>query len=146
MRLSLISRTGLRSVRKLVDERRAVAPRPLVVHLKLRDHALSGIVLQHIEDDRAFVAESRLCIREYIAGIVAFQPSDGTTFEALDVLQIRFTVAGGTVTPDGDPTTLLTMATANTPVAMLADPEDRLWVGVSTATGTTFVVLGRKPD
>lgn len=79
-------------------------------------------------------------------GIVAFQPSDGTTFEALDVLQIRFTVAGGTVTPDGDPTTLLTMATANTPVAMLTDPEDRLWVGVSTATGTTFVVLGRKPD
>lgn len=79
-------------------------------------------------------------------GIVAFQPSDPMTFEALDVLQIRYAADGGAVTAEGAPSALLTLATANTPVAMLTDPEDRLWVGVPEGAGTTFVVLGRKPD
>ena len=78
-------------------------------------------------------------------GIVAFQPSDGSTFEALDAVQIRFTVANDQVTVDGAPTELLKLATPNTPLSMLTDPQDRLWVGVPTGTGTTFVVLGRKP-
>lgn len=83
-------------------------------------------------------------------GIVAFQPSDGMTFEALDVLQIRYTAAGDTVTADGAPSPLLTLAAPNTPVAMLTDPQDRLWVGFPTGTAgnpeMTFVVLGRKPS
>jgi hypothetical protein len=76
-------------------------------------------------------------------GILAFQPSDAATFEALNVLQIRVTVAGDVVTAAA-PSELLALATPNTAVAMLTDPEDRLWVGVPDGAGTTFVVLARK--
>ncbi|MBK8259582.1 MAG: hypothetical protein IPK82_43870 [Polyangiaceae bacterium] len=79
------------------------------------------------------------------AGIVAFQPADGTTFEALDVLQVRYTSTGGTIAVNGEPAPLLKLATPATPLALLADPDNRLWVGVPTETGTTFVVLARKP-
>lgn len=78
-------------------------------------------------------------------GIMAFQPADGTTFEALDVLQLRYTSSGGTIEANGALSVLLKLAKAATPLAMLTDPDNRLWVGVPTDTGTTFVVLARKP-
>lgn len=82
-------------------------------------------------------------------GIVAFQPSDPSTFEALDVLQIRYSVKNGTITKEGEPTPLLTFPAPNTATAMLTDPEGRLWVGLPVHEGdtttTTFVVLARKP-
>lgn len=81
-------------------------------------------------------------------GIVAFQPSDASSFEALDVLEIRYSVKDGHVTAESQPKPLLTFPKANTPVAMLTDPEGRLWVGVPVDDGggatTTFVVLARK--
>lgn len=79
-------------------------------------------------------------------GIVAFQPSDAMTFEALDVLQIRYSVNAGAIAPDGEPSALLKLATPNTALAMLADPQERLWVAVPTQEGTTFVVIGKKPE
>ncbi len=82
-------------------------------------------------------------------GIVAFQPSDSATFEALDVLEIRYSVKDGKVTAESGPKPLLTFPEANTAVAMLTDPEGHLWVGVPVTDGakttTTFVVLARKP-
>jgi hypothetical protein len=82
-------------------------------------------------------------------GIVAFQPSDSSTFEALDVLEIRYSVKDGKVTAESSPKPLLTFPAPNTAVAMLTDPEGHLWVGVPVQDGgkttTTFVVLARKP-
>lgn len=81
-------------------------------------------------------------------GIVAFQPADGTTFEALDVLQSRYSVANDSITTAGAPEPLFALTTPNTPLAMLTDPLDHLWVGVPSADGTTttFVVIARKPQ
>jgi hypothetical protein len=79
-------------------------------------------------------------------GIVAFQPSDAMTFEALDVIELRYTATNDTVTAKTTPKTLFALPTPNTPVALLVDPQDRLWVGVPSATGTTFVVITRKPQ
>ncbi|MEZ4300894.1 MAG: hypothetical protein R3B70_38525 [Polyangiaceae bacterium] len=76
-------------------------------------------------------------------GIVAFQPADGNTFDALDVIQVRYTAAGGAVTPAGEPSTLLKLA-PNTPVVLLVDPKGMLWVGLPSAKGTTLAVMGRK--
>lgn len=82
-------------------------------------------------------------------GIVAFQPSDAMSFEALDVLQIRYSASGQAITAQDPPAALLTFPSPNTPVALITDPQDRLWVGVPVidggATTTTFVVLTRKP-
>lgn len=83
------------------------------------------------------------------AGILAFQPSDASSFEALDVLQIRYSTSADGITVEAAPAPLLTFPSPNTPVAMLTDPQDRLWVGVPVSDGgtmtTTFVVLARKP-
>jgi len=88
---------------------------------------------------------------ESAEGIVAFQPADAMTFEALDVLQIRYTATNDTVTAPEPPEVLFSLplqppATAKPSVGMLTDPLDHLWVGVPTATGTTFVVIARKPQ
>jgi hypothetical protein len=78
-------------------------------------------------------------------GIVAFQPSDAMSFEALDITEIHYSVTAGKVSADGKPSTLVTFPMKNTPVALLTDPQDHLWVGVPTMAGTTFAVLARKP-
>lgn len=84
-------------------------------------------------------------------GIAAFQPSDASSFEALDVLHVRYSVDSGALTAS-DPAPLLALKTANTPVALFADPAGRLWAGVSNldsggnAVSTTFVVLARKAE
>ena len=85
-------------------------------------------------------------------GVLAFQPADGMTFEALDVLQVRYTVENGALVTSSMPPALLALKTPNTPVALLTDTEDRLWAGVSilddqgAPVSTTFVVIARKPD
>src|SRR5688572_20439574 len=73
MRASLMSRTGLRSVGKLVDECGPIGPCGFV-HVEFRDDPLPGVLLQHIKDDRTFVPESWQRVGEYIAGVVALQP------------------------------------------------------------------------
>src|SRR4029078_4745702 len=78
-------------------------------------------------------------------GIVAFQPSDGKTFEAQDVLQLRYKVVAAKIIAQGMPTPLLSMDMANKPAVMLVDPQERLWVGVASGDGSVFVVLARKP-
>jgi hypothetical protein len=81
-------------------------------------------------------------------GILAYQPSDGTTFLPLDVLEQRYTVSSGKLAAMGVPTTLLQAATANALLYVFVDDQDRLWVGtdkVAPATGATYVVLQRTP-
>jgi hypothetical protein len=81
-------------------------------------------------------------------GILAYQPSDGTTFLPVDVLEQQYTVAGGKLEAMGVPTTLLQAATANAFLYVMVDDQDRLWVGTDKAaplTGATYVVLARTP-
>lgn len=81
-------------------------------------------------------------------GIVAYQPSDATTFLPVDVLEQQYTVAGGKIAAMGVPKTLLQAATANALLYVMVDDQDRLWVGtdkVAPATGATYVVLTRTP-
>jgi hypothetical protein len=82
-------------------------------------------------------------------GLLAFQPSDPNTYEALDVVEQRFTIDGATITPS-DPTDapkkLLHFTTANTPAHLVADGAGRLWMGVPASdTSTRFYVIARKP-
>ncbi len=83
-------------------------------------------------------------------GICAFQPFDGTSFAALDVVAVHYTVEANAVVPDGEPKPLITPAVAGTALTLLSDPTDRLWVGVPTKEGqndtTTFLVLSRTPE
>jgi hypothetical protein len=81
-------------------------------------------------------------------GILAYQPSDGTTFLPGDVLEQEYTVAGGKLAAMGVPKTLLQAATANALLYVIVDDQDRLWVGtdkVAPLTGATYVVLSRTP-
>jgi len=78
------------------------------------------------------------------SGIAAFQANDPATFEALDPIEQRYTVSGGAVKPQGTPATLFQLTTADTPVWMFTDPSDRLWLGVSTPTGSKFLVVARQ--
>jgi hypothetical protein len=72
-------------------------------------------------------------------GLVAFQPIDGATFLALDPVLFRY-VEGESFTAS-EPEPLLDLATEGTEVKLFADDGGRLWVGVPTAAGATFVVL-----
>lgn len=78
-------------------------------------------------------------------GLVAFQPFDGMTFAAEDVIGQQFSVAAGAIEPEGAPAALIKPVTAGTALALFTDDQERLWVAVPTAAGTTFVVLGRAP-
>lgn len=79
-------------------------------------------------------------------GILAFQPFDGTTFEALDVVALAYTATATAVTADGMPVKLLQLAAPGTALSLMTDDTERLWVAGKTGmTQTTFVVLARKP-
>ncbi len=79
-------------------------------------------------------------------GLLVFEPFDSTTYFALDVIEQVYSVTGGVVTASGTPTTLLTVPTMmSTGPSFLTDASDRLWVAVSGAAGTTYVVLERTP-
>ena len=82
------------------------------------------------------------------AGIVAYQPTDGTTFLPEDVLEQKYTVTAGKLATMGIPTTLLKAATSSAFLYVMVDDQDRLWVGAdkaAPATGATYVVLSRTP-
>ncbi len=79
-------------------------------------------------------------------GVVFLQVFNGQTFMAEDVMAHDYAVAGGTVTPSGQLTGALTMATAGTAVNLMTDGDGRLWVAIDTGTDeVTFYVLARAP-
>ena len=81
-------------------------------------------------------------------GIIAYQPSDGTTFLPEDLLEQQYTVTAGKLAAMGVPTTLLKAATSSASLYVMVDDQDRLWVGTdkaAPATGATYVVLTRTP-
>lgn len=79
------------------------------------------------------------------SGLVFFQPFDGATYEALDIIAVPYTVSGTTVAPTTHGTAL-SMASANTPASLMTDDAGRLWVGLSSGAGqSTFYVLARRP-
>ncbi len=78
-------------------------------------------------------------------GLLVFQPSDPTTFEALDVIAQRYRIQGGAVVKDGEPSALLTIATKNTSVYVMVDASDRLWAVIPGMTSASFVVIAKKP-
>lgn len=78
-------------------------------------------------------------------GLLLFQPTDPATYEPLDPIAARYTVAAGAVQAEGDPAKLLTLATPGTAITLMTDDADRLWVGApSPGGGATFVVIARR--
>ncbi|HVT10050.1 MAG TPA: hypothetical protein VHO67_21465, partial [Polyangia bacterium] len=77
-------------------------------------------------------------------GVVVFQPFNSTTFAALDVVEQKFTTSGGTLALMGTASTLLTVPSGQTQgLSFLVDGSERLWVAISGASSTTYVVLAR---
>ena len=78
-------------------------------------------------------------------GIVIFQPNDSSTYAPLDVIQQKFTT-GSALAAMGTPTPLLTLASGQTQgFSFLVDGSQRLWVAVSEASSTTYVVVAHRP-
>jgi hypothetical protein len=77
------------------------------------------------------------------SGIVVFQPFDPMTFKPTDVIAQAYSVSGAAVKPEGLPVTFLKLAKAETTVSLMRDDQDRLWVGASSAVGSTFAVIIR---
>jgi hypothetical protein len=77
-------------------------------------------------------------------GTLVFQPLNATSGVALDVLAQTYTVTAVVVPGSAAPTTFLTLTTPNSLLTLMADSQDRLWVGTTGAASTTFVVLARK--
>jgi hypothetical protein len=75
-------------------------------------------------------------------GLVIFQPAD-SSYKPLDVVEQKFTTSG-TLVAVGTPTTLLTVAPGQG-LSLLVDGSERLWVAVSGAASTMYVVLARRP-
>ena len=77
-------------------------------------------------------------------GLVVFQPFDSTTFDALDVVEQKFTTSGG-LAAMGTPSAFLTVPPAQSQgLSFLVDGSQRLWVAVSGTSSTTYVVLARR--
>jgi hypothetical protein len=77
-------------------------------------------------------------------GLLLFQPFDSTTYNALDVIEQKFTT-GSSLVAMGTPAPLLTVPPAQTQgFSFLVDGAQRLWVGVNGASSTTYVVLARR--
>ena len=75
-------------------------------------------------------------------GVVVFQPFDASTYDALDVVQQKFTT-GGSLAAMGAQSMLLTVAAAQS-LSFVVDGAQRLWVAASGTSSTTYVVLVRK--
>jgi hypothetical protein len=86
-----------------------------------------------------------LAPRDAAAGLLVFQPSDPLTYDPLDPVAVTYRASAASLEVGGAPAPLLTVATPATPLSMVVDREDRLWVGApSPAGGATFVVLARR--
>jgi hypothetical protein len=77
-----------------------------------------------------------------LPGVVVFQPFDSTSFAALDVIEQKFTT-GTSLAAMGTPSKLLTVTAAQS-LSFLVDGSERLWVGASATSSTTYVVLVRR--
>jgi hypothetical protein len=78
-------------------------------------------------------------------GRLVFQPSDSTTFAALDVVAEAYSASASEVKAEGAPATFLELATPGTTLYLFTDEQDRLWVAVPSDASTTFVVIQRTP-
>lgn len=79
-------------------------------------------------------------------GLLAFQPSDATTFAALDVIAQRYSATAGALKTEGNTSVLLKLTEAGTLLTLTADDQNRLWIGgPNGASGTLIVVLARAP-
>jgi len=78
-------------------------------------------------------------------GFVAYQPISPTTFLPEDMIEQPYTVTSGKLAAVGAPKPLLKSAVANALIYVIVDDQDRLWAGVDTGTGATYVVLARTP-
>jgi hypothetical protein len=103
----------------------------------------SGVTLFKIPGYGSNVAA--LAPKAAAPGLVAYQPSNGTTFLPEDVIEQPYTVTSGTLAAVGAPKPLLKSTAANSLVYVMVDDQERLWVGVDTAAGATYVVLARAP-
>jgi len=74
-------------------------------------------------------------------GLVIFQPDD-SSFTPIDVVEQKFTTSNGLVAM-GTPTKLLSVASGQG-LSFLVDGSQRLWVAVSGASSTTYIVLARQ--
>ncbi|MGZ5968385.1 MAG: hypothetical protein ACXWP4_12010 [Polyangiales bacterium] len=82
---------------------------------------------------------------------VYFQSNDPSSFTALDVQTIAYSVSGTTLSPVGDIKTFLQLTKPGTSVSLVRDDLGRIWVGVTVpgtgdagATSSTFFVLRAK--
>ncbi|MDC0743731.1 hypothetical protein [Polyangium mundeleinium] len=79
-------------------------------------------------------------------GVLAFQPVDGTTFDALDVVAQRYRVENGAVVAEGTPGVFLSAATPGASLPFFTDDQDRLWVAGQRGMDTTVLaVVARVP-
>ncbi len=81
-------------------------------------------------------------------GLVLLQPNDGATFAHLDVVGVPFTIEAGAIAASGTPSTVLTLAAADTNLTLMTDDDGRLWVGAANAeggSGAVFFVIDRVP-
>ncbi len=78
-------------------------------------------------------------------GIVAYQPSSGTTFKPEDLLEQQYTVTAGKLAAVGTPKAMIHPATADAFLYVMVDDHEHLWVGTDLGAGATYVVLARKP-
>ena len=81
------------------------------------------------------------------AGVIAFQPFDGATYEALDVVGQKYRVTGGAMKAEGAPTALLELTIPGTGLSFFNDDQDRIWVSGPAASGggVAFAVVARAP-
>lgn len=83
-------------------------------------------------------------------GVVIFQPVQlvdamNQSYEAQDMMAQGYSVSGGSVKAEGVLVPFLKLTKANTSLSLMRDDQDRLWVRVPGASGSTFVVIARSP-
>jgi hypothetical protein len=77
-------------------------------------------------------------------GRVIFQPFDSTGAPE-DVVAQSYTAAAAGVVAAGEPAKLLAVVSASPKsLTLMVDDAERLWVGASTETSTTFVVVAKR--
>ncbi len=75
-------------------------------------------------------------------GLVVYQPQTGATGTYGNAIVVRYTVVGSTMAATA-PAPILELATADTPITLMTDDQDRVWVGAAATQGAVFYVLAR---
>jgi hypothetical protein len=76
-------------------------------------------------------------------GVLVFQPFDANTYNALDVVAQRFTTSGALAAMGTTSKLLHVPSGTMSGLSFMTDDTDRLWVGYSDTTSTTYVVLAQ---